>query len=126
MFNFDQYTKNTNRVCSTNKNVSEYESCLIQVLALPLATQSRDLSLPYTSKSLFQDFKTNGEPNKNVLSGEDMKYTLQGNPVNEISFKINLMNKSNCTEDTHFDSISNEWDNYTPTEVKSDTSDSIN
>ena len=116
MFNFNQYTKTTGNVCSPSISGVQYEQCLIQVLALPLETQSRNLATPFMNKLAMPNFKSCGEIMPKGCSADDCQYVLTSNPLNELSFKLNLMNASQASDDTHLDSISSNLDSFNPLE----------
>jgi hypothetical protein len=124
MFKFDLYSSTT-KVCSPQTSKCEYENCLIQLLSLPLAQNSRHLQLPYTTQNLFSSSGSRGELKSKGCSEEDQVYNLTTDPLNELSFKLNLANASSCSEETVLDTVSNAWDNYQPSEENSEAFNSI-
>lgn len=116
MFNFENYTSIPNNVCSTQRRESEYENCLIQILSLPLLANSRSLSLPAFEKTCFQNTIMNGEMLLPVKPEEEVMYKLSTDPLNELSFKLNAINASAYSEDTQQETISNNFDHFSPLE----------
>jgi hypothetical protein len=126
MFNFNQYTNSTQNTSSTGVRQSEMESCLIQVLCLPISCNSRDLSTPYLSSAAFPQLENCGEMKAQQTLPEEVQYKLSPSTLNGLSFKLNMVNGSNASEDTHHDTISNVWDNYQPSEDDLESSDPLN
>lgn len=116
MFNFNQYTSNFQNTCSTGVRQSEMENCLIQVLCLPISCNSRSLSTPQMNCMSFQPAENCGETIAQQIAKEEVQYLLSTNPLNDLSFKLNALNGSQASEDTHLDSISNVWDSYQPSD----------
>lgn len=125
MFNFDTYTKSSTTQCSPNVSGSHYEQMLIEVLSLPVQCSTRNLEMPFSSQLQSFGFENSGEPFLNACSGAPSNYVCENKTLNDLNTKLNIINSSNTSEDTHHDSNTGSADPSTPTEEKLSSENSL-
>lgn len=126
MFNFSSYSQNTNQASSTATINSGMETCLIQVLSLPLEANSRHLTLPNMPQMGLEQVDLYGGLYQVDPSQKDVNYTLTANPLNELNFKINQINASVIEQEAKTDASGNIWDNFNIHETSEELPDTFN
>ena len=84
MFNFALYKNEETNTSSTDLVRQKYESDLIQLLSLPLLSQSRQLEMPLFVQGSFQEYDICGEGLKNQYYENNQACSKPSSGLNEI------------------------------------------